>query len=295
MKKRICLILICLNVAFIWGNSALPGEISGAISNCVNNAYVHGADQEIGGIAGAAYLTAAGKGMTISDCTNNGIVVGTQNVGGIVGQSSANVTGCTNTAAVTGNHSAVGGIVGQQQSYGAVSGNTNTATVTNIATASDRWGTGGIIGWIAYDGAAEDYPLKGVISVTDNKNSGTVISSENQAGGIVGLLDHAAVVTGNLNTAERLEATVHNAGIVASLRSSGGLVQGTAQDSVAIVTGNVTISNNGSSTTMENMTATNKKLSYNYHNAAAESVFAGFPYENNYTVACMITSGGSVS
>ena len=33
MKKRLCLTLIVLNIAFIWGNSALPGEISGAISN----------------------------------------------------------------------------------------------------------------------------------------------------------------------------------------------------------------------------------------------------------------------
>ena len=29
----ICSILLALNVAFIWGNSLLPGEISGAISN----------------------------------------------------------------------------------------------------------------------------------------------------------------------------------------------------------------------------------------------------------------------
>ena len=33
MKKRLCLTLIILNIVFIWGNSALPGEISGAISN----------------------------------------------------------------------------------------------------------------------------------------------------------------------------------------------------------------------------------------------------------------------
>lgn len=32
MKKRLCLTLIVLNIAFIWGNSALPGEVSGALS-----------------------------------------------------------------------------------------------------------------------------------------------------------------------------------------------------------------------------------------------------------------------
>ena len=33
MKKRICLILIGLNLLFIWGNSAMPGAVSGALSN----------------------------------------------------------------------------------------------------------------------------------------------------------------------------------------------------------------------------------------------------------------------
>ena len=33
MKRKLCLTLIFLNLAFIWGNSLLPGGISGAISN----------------------------------------------------------------------------------------------------------------------------------------------------------------------------------------------------------------------------------------------------------------------
>ena len=33
MKRKLCLILIFLNIAFIWGNSLLSGEISGAISD----------------------------------------------------------------------------------------------------------------------------------------------------------------------------------------------------------------------------------------------------------------------
>ena len=31
MRMRLCIALLILNVAFIWGNSMLPGEISGAI------------------------------------------------------------------------------------------------------------------------------------------------------------------------------------------------------------------------------------------------------------------------
>ena len=32
-RTRLCLALIALNLAFIWGNSCLPGEFSGALSN----------------------------------------------------------------------------------------------------------------------------------------------------------------------------------------------------------------------------------------------------------------------
>ena len=31
-RLRLCVCLLCVNLAFIWGNSLLPGEISGAIS-----------------------------------------------------------------------------------------------------------------------------------------------------------------------------------------------------------------------------------------------------------------------
>lgn len=34
-QKRLCVTLLCLCLAFIWGNSLLPGEISGAISDFV--------------------------------------------------------------------------------------------------------------------------------------------------------------------------------------------------------------------------------------------------------------------
>ncbi len=38
-KSRLyfCITLLVLNVAFIWGNSLVPGEISGAISNWISN------------------------------------------------------------------------------------------------------------------------------------------------------------------------------------------------------------------------------------------------------------------
>ena len=38
-KKRfsLCITLLCVNLCFIWGNSLLPGEISGAISGWIRN------------------------------------------------------------------------------------------------------------------------------------------------------------------------------------------------------------------------------------------------------------------
>ena len=34
-RRRLCLTLLVLNIAFIWGNSLLPGEVSGAFSDWV--------------------------------------------------------------------------------------------------------------------------------------------------------------------------------------------------------------------------------------------------------------------
>lgn len=32
-RRKLCTVLLLLNLAFIWGNSMLPGELSGALSN----------------------------------------------------------------------------------------------------------------------------------------------------------------------------------------------------------------------------------------------------------------------
>ena len=40
-KLRLCVTLLICNILFIWGNSLLPGEISGAISGFVKNVLAH--------------------------------------------------------------------------------------------------------------------------------------------------------------------------------------------------------------------------------------------------------------
>lgn len=40
-KMRICVTLLVLNLLFIWGNSALPGSVSGAISGWIRDILAH--------------------------------------------------------------------------------------------------------------------------------------------------------------------------------------------------------------------------------------------------------------
>ena len=251
------------------GNGGIVGRmtVSGTISNCVNNAtMVATGGANLGGIVGAAYYTAAGCVMNITNCTNYGTVTGSAGgVGGIVGLSSAHVSGCTNNAAVTASGASVGGVVGEQQNYGSVTNCINTASVTNNG-ASSAYGTGGIIGWVRYSGSAADYPLKSVVSVTGNENSGA-ISGGNDAGGIIGTVYHAANVNGNTNTAESLTAANFAAGIVANFQfPDNALIQGINS---AIPSQEMNLQNNVSTTTIENITANCKNL-YAYDNSSGQ-------------------------
>ena len=215
----------------------LPGSVSGAkrvggvvgcikaygsVADCSNAATVSATTYNVGGIVGAAYYTETGKAMQISGCTNTGAVTSAGvGAGGIVGLSAAHVTGCENRAAVTGTGS-IGGIVGEQKSYGSVTNCTNSAAVTNNSNnPTTSYGTGGIIGWLRYHGTGEasDYEVSAIISVTGNSNSGSV-NGGNDAGGIIGACYNSAVVTENANTAGSLSATTFAAGIVGNYQTT---------------------------------------------------------------------------
>ena len=107
-------------------------KANGTVSDCTNAAGVTANDRNAGGIVGSAYYTETGKQMYITGCVNNGAVTASGGVcGGIVSLSAANVSGNTNTAAVKGTE--VGGIVGEQKSYGSVTNNTNSGAVMNLS------------------------------------------------------------------------------------------------------------------------------------------------------------------
>ena len=188
-------------------------KANGMVSDCINAATVTGSVYNVGGIVGAAYYTKTDKQMYITNCANNGAVTSSSvGAGGIVGLSAANVSGNTNTAEVKGTE--VGGIVGEQKSYGSVTNNTNSGAVT-YTNGANTYGAGGIIGWLRYHGTSEAsaYEVSDIISVTGNKNSGNVTGG-NDAGGIVGTVYNSAVIMNNKNTATSFSATTFAAGIV---------------------------------------------------------------------------------
>lgn len=123
----------CKNYADVVTTAATAGGIAGfakgKIENCVNYGRVSGAG-DIGGIAGSVQNV---NGAVVN-CVNEGSVDGGEenSVGGIAGdvQQSGTVTGCTNKGAITGTDY-IGGIVGNViETAGAVASNVNEGTVT---------------------------------------------------------------------------------------------------------------------------------------------------------------------
>lgn len=243
----------------------------GSIGSCTNAADVRATGANAGGIVGAAYYTDAdaSKTMTIASCKNTGVVSSTAGVvGGIVGLSAATVNNCTNSAAVTGAGASVGGVVGEQQNFGAVTACTNSGAVANDG-ADTAYGTGGIVGWVRYSGAAAAYPTKAVITVSGNANSGAV-SGKNDAGGIVGALYNAGAVTQNRNTAPAIGSKNFAAGIVGNIQYDSGSAFYEEKGDVS-VTGNI------STTPDASLTGPNK-AAYAYDNDKGEGTNVSFNF-----------------
>ena len=233
--------------------------VSGTIENCVNNAAISGSGANVGGIVGAAYYTELNSAMTIKNCVNHGTVTCTAGVtGGIAGLSAADVDGCENTADITGNGADVAGIVAEQQNAGSVTNCVNSGDIKNNA--SGAYGTGGIVGWVRYNGAVTNYGRKEIIEVTGNVNSGSVAGG-NDGGGIVGTVYNAAVVTGNENTAPAISGTTFAAGIVGNLQFTETPVGGTIAEHA------VTICHNVSTTSLDKISVSGScKDLYVYNN-----------------------------
>ena len=170
-----------------------------------------------GGIVGAAYYTTPTGRMAITGCRNSGSISGTDCIGGIAGLSAAFVSNCENSGAINGTSYSVGGIVGEQKNYGAVSGCTNSEAVSTSN--AGAYGIGGIVGWARYDGAAPAYAASAPITVTGCANSASV-QGGSCAGGIVGTFYNAGTVSGNANTAASIASSNFAGGIVGNLQNA---------------------------------------------------------------------------
>lgn len=195
----------------------------GGITGCTNAATITatGGTGNCGGIVGAAYYAPEDADMQITGCTNTGAITGVNDTGGIAGLCCAEVSGCANAGAIVGSGYAVGGICGELKNFGGIVHCTNTANVENASTASP-YGTGGIVGWVRYDGAPPAYAKSAPAVVADNVNAGSVSASTGiGVGGIAGVLYSAGTVTGNENRAAALSGAKFVAGIVGNLQDQG--------------------------------------------------------------------------
>jgi len=191
--------------------------VSGTVSYCQNLTAITGGGN-CGGIAGIAYYTETNKKITIDHCTNYAKVTSTAGyVGGITGLSSGFIENCVNAGDVSSQADSTGGIVGEQKAYGEVKSCKNFGSVGSSGT-GDKYGIGGIVGWIRYDDAKDDsgnknYPVQALIHVSDCVNYGSVISTANCAGGIIGMTYTWAYINGNTNLAEKIKAVTFASGI----------------------------------------------------------------------------------
>ncbi len=182
----------CRNSTVVEGMASVGGVVgrnsNGAvIIQSYNKATILGTNN-IGGVVGDNY-------GTISGSYNNGGVNGTDEVGGIVGWNwnGSTVEECYNTGLVSGLNYYVGGVVGNN--YGTIIRSYNAGLVEGVSN------VGGIVGW--NDGGVQDsYNINSIVGVSNiggvvgrNNGVGEITASYNTAtvsgqtyvGGIVGL------------------------------------------------------------------------------------------------------------
>ncbi|MDE7141981.1 MAG: hypothetical protein K2O33_03705, partial [Muribaculaceae bacterium] len=169
---------------------------------------------------------------------------------------------------ISADNNSAGGIVGQQNARGTLSGCVNKGNVTGGQSAS--LGFGGIIGWIKYDNCTTSYPNPSVINVTGCANYGDIIAASSYGvSGIVGLTYRHAEITGCDNFAGQITANGMAAGITVYQNTANQLpdttphltvtgcksTTNTATQMTASLKGEIVYDNTqGASTTIENNT-----------------------------------------
>ena len=240
----------------------IVGNSTADISNCSVDATITGTGNCIGGIVGG------GEGTSVTNCEAYGSVTGVHYTGGIMGNGVADISGCSNYAIVKGNER-VGGMIGNGLNcsvsgcfnFEKISGSAGIAGIVgladnvdilscyNLADISGNYG-GGIAGRITNNTTIKFGVNTGKITsdnfaggiagdtitgstITQSLNLGDIVSSTNNAGGILGSASNANVST--------ITNCYSNCNISAS--SCGALVGGTNAVTISYCAG---ISNTGS-------------------------------------------------
>ncbi len=219
----------CTNKGAITGNDELGGIVGLAIrvsiDNCNNNSQIgtSGTSTKAGGILGNVSSTSTIASIAVSSSNNSGKVVGTNWLGGIIGNANAEktttaynikVTNCNNNSngAVTGKEG-LGGIVGSANRV-EISGCKNYASIGTNNTSTHA---GGIVGYLLANS-----------KITSSSNEAGVVQGNYELGGIVGYVADNCIIG---NTASTTYTDVVNKANVTGNYTLGGIfgnINGTA-------------------------------------------------------------------
>ena len=161
------------------------GFDNGEIAQCINNSTIN-CDYYVGGIAGST----SGR---IDSCTNGkaGIVTGLSCVGGIAGSNNAPINSCTNLATITGRDN-TGGISGRN-SFALINKSLNSGTINggDCSGGISGFNDGTITLCVNESNVDASYAAGGIAGkggkIEGSVNHGTINSSGNNAGGIIGV------------------------------------------------------------------------------------------------------------
>ena len=177
-----------------WISIPANGEIIG----CTNNGSVTAVESEaVGGIAGngSSVFRPAGT-IIIQGCTNNGQVLGRENVGGITGEvfseyGNYHLQQCVNAGSVTASDR-VAGIVGSVNTTMGASVIEDCENRGSVTATSEESGTaGGILGWGVDPTLSYGEGDSGSLTIRKCRNSGSVTVNAGTAGGIMSRLMHS--------------------------------------------------------------------------------------------------------
>ena len=178
------------------GVGGLAGYNLGRISGSSATGSVTGRDRQVGGLVGFLNFDSV-----IIDSYATGSVSGDEEVGGLVGGNSGDISDSYASGSVSGRqeNDAVGGLVGYN--LGRISGSSATGSVSG-----GRRQVGGLVGFLNFGS-----------DISDSHATGSVSGAEN-VGGFVGSLDSKASITGNYATGS----------VVGTGNNIGGLVGGSS-------------------------------------------------------------------